>query len=1586
MTVATFDPVYKGSESTLSNGNRTVTKNDSQGASVTWSTAVGDVFRLRGKYYFEVEVTDSLESTYVGIGRASTPLTNSPVGVAASSMGVGFFCDKPGGVPKYYILDQRYVGTTIPPVEINSTLPSLVAGQRCMVAVDITAQTDAKAKVWFGINGVWEGDPAAGTGYVGESISYAWISSAVAYTPAVSQLLTGQEATISLDASQFLHTVPAGFEAWGSTPTLNPLTKSPAVTLTGGNLSAEELVPTNRASGSVHTTTGRRSGKYYFEIGVSVGTLTSSTSIVDVGGLSTAQVVYPPTYYEFTRWCGNFEDGRNWGVRAIASATYSLQMYSNRQRRSATFTPLYPISSEATYCFAVDFDEGYIWFGVNGEWDGDPNTNLQYRSNEDWEINPNPLDYDSRALFPTVSIFGNGAPHKNTIRLTANDFAHYAPDGYLAWDGTTPVYAPAEWPLEGTWLDTTDLFTAIYCPVARITNNFRTATARTSIFGEDLPPIGPYAIPSTTPQSTGKLYFEITLDRRGNTITHIGGIGQDVGPVYNYYAGTFPISKSFGLSGSTASGWGVWADRVRLAVLPTAITQGDVVMFAVDFDAGRCWYGINGVWNGNPATNTLGSYTYTFTPNMEMNAYVSGIYGSRSTINFGFFDFAYAIPGGFAAWQGGSPVPPGPAPQPVTGMALDPGFTNVNGILSNGNLSYEWNLIGSSGCSYGNTGRDTGKYYFEIVNTTASGTGGAGYSNWGFGGGISTTARSILNGVFPGSNSTSWGFSNRNTALVSTDSTTWFNNVKTDRVGVAQIPQGGYLGVAVDLDAGKVWFNANGTWIASGNPAAGTSPVYTFTANTMMYPAVGQGSSSPFGKSTINFGATSFIGTTPSGFLAWNLGGSTAVDSLNPDPEVTSSTLTLTNNNLTFEGSINAWYGGKSNYWHTTGKKYFEITNDANGLYEATICGLSDASADFTTSGNYVGNYIANTVMGKSWGIWANRSAGVITYGDDTAVYLPDTPITTGGRTNVAVDFDAGKMWFGLNGSWVGSGNPASGANPTYTFPPNAALYAAISVYDVGQIATLNLGASVFTDTVPSGFSSWNTGILEVVTWDTGNIEPAITLSNGNLTAERTAVIASPYWYGVVSTNAYTEGKKYFEITQDVYSPASMAVGLAKSFLGDGYFPTYMPTTSQYLGFDNLGWGLRINDPGVTPTTFDPVNSSPNMALTGGNLTVKSTSSALPIGQYYGAISTTARNSGKVYFEVTQDVYLTQRIEVGLVTGTSHMGMPSNSYIGSTAGGYGVDLDWSGNTLTLNNSTSSTVGTGLTANGDVLGIAVDFTTGKWWVRKNGVWGGCGGSWGAVINDPVAGTGGSAFSFTPGATLYAAVALNGTTVQVTGNFGATPFAYAAPTGFTAWDSLPTGTTVDLYHNSFPTTINNAPLLSNGDVVGVATDFDAGKAWFSFNGTWIGSGDPAAGTNPAFTFTPNTPLLASMCFYDDVAQATVNFGATTFAETTPSGFEPWQGLGGAPIPEPPNPNPPPDPSVVEEVVDGTWNVGSSVTFKLWVDKELIFETPVSDSEVFRLPTGYKSDTFEVGIESDVRIRSIHVAETPTGLKEV
>lgn len=65
---------------------------------------------------------------------------------------------------------------------------------------------------------------------------------------------------------------------------------------------------------------------------------------------------------------------------------------------------------------------------------------------------------------------------------------------------------------------------------------------------------------------------------------------------------------------------------------------------------------------------------------------------------------------------------------------------------------------------------------------------------------------------------------------------------------------------------------------------------------------------------------------------------------------------------------------------------------------------------------------------------------------------------------------------------------------------------------------------------------------------------------------------------------------------------------------------------------------------------------------------------------------------------------------------------------------------------------------------------------------------------------------------------------------------------------------------------------------------------------------------------------------------------------------------------------------------------WSSVDPVTFKLWADKVLIFTTTLSDSKLFRLPAGYRTDTIEVGVESNVRVRAIHVAETPLGLGSI
>lgn len=65
---------------------------------------------------------------------------------------------------------------------------------------------------------------------------------------------------------------------------------------------------------------------------------------------------------------------------------------------------------------------------------------------------------------------------------------------------------------------------------------------------------------------------------------------------------------------------------------------------------------------------------------------------------------------------------------------------------------------------------------------------------------------------------------------------------------------------------------------------------------------------------------------------------------------------------------------------------------------------------------------------------------------------------------------------------------------------------------------------------------------------------------------------------------------------------------------------------------------------------------------------------------------------------------------------------------------------------------------------------------------------------------------------------------------------------------------------------------------------------------------------------------------------------------------------------------------------------WNTADEITFRLWANKELIFTTTVNDVNGFRLPTGYRADTFEVSVEGNIRVRAIHLAETMLGLREV
>jgi len=77
----------------------------------------------------------------------------------------------------------------------------------------------------------------------------------------------------------------------------------------------------------------------------------------------------------------------------------------------------------------------------------------------------------------------------------------------------------------------------------------------------------------------------------------------------------------------------------------------------------------------------------------------------------------------------------------------------------------------------------------------------------------------------------------------------------------------------------------------------------------------------------------------------------------------------------------------------------------------------------------------------------------------------------------------------------------------------------------------------------------------------------------------------------------------------------------------------------------------------------------------------------------------------------------------------------------------------------------------------------------------------------------------------------------------------------------------------------------------DVIGIALDLDNGKIWWSKNGDWQESGDPAAGTNEAYSGIAGT-FFAMIGLFTNGNKSTVNFGATAFQDSVPDGFEPFE----------------------------------------------------------------------------------------------
>lgn len=302
------------------------------------------------------------------------------------------------------------------------------------------------------------------------------------------------------------------------------------------------------------------------------------------------------------------------------------------------------------------------------------------------------------------------------------------------------------------------------------------------------------------------------------------------------------------------------------------------------------------------------------------------------------------------------------------------------------------------------------------------------------------------------------------------------------------ITTGAVIGIAVDVSNKLVWFRVgSGVWNSGGtaNPATGIGGASFSSLIGPPYPfyAAGFGSDSV----TVNFGATAFANSVPSGFTGvdtldttnpiasfadslpsvltpasalpsssntWTIAATAMTTSWNP---ADLANITLSNSNLTATGVANG--GARAVASASSGKYYWENTYATLNTNNLT-CGIALASGSLASPGAGVG-----LVARASGNITINGSTSGSSIG----------AVAASSVVGIAVDFTAQLIWFRIapSGNWNGSStaNPATGTGGVSISTMSGTLYPYVGVGG-GDVMTTNFGASAFTGAVPAGFTA----------------------------------------------------------------------------------------------------------------------------------------------------------------------------------------------------------------------------------------------------------------------------------------------------------------------------------------------------------------------------------------------------------------------------------------------------------------------------------------------------------------------------------
>lgn len=169
----------------------------------------------------------------------------------------------------------------------------------------------------------------------------------------------------------------------------------------------------------------------------------------------------------------------------------------------------------------------------------------------------------------------------------------------------------------------------------------------------------------------------------------------------------------------------------------------------------------------------------------------------------------------------------------------------------------------------------------------------------------------------------------------------------------------------------------------------------------------------------------------------------------------------LSNGDLTASANSTSWKSVRATDSKSSGKWYFECKVSSGTNLMVVGLALSSASIDTFIS-----------VDTKGWAIQISNNSTFKRFNNNPVQYAGVTA-NNNDIYMVALDLDAGKIWYGKNGTWFESGNPQNGTNEAYA-SVTGPLYPAISPYDSNVSITARFQSQSLSYSPPNGFSAWD--------------------------------------------------------------------------------------------------------------------------------------------------------------------------------------------------------------------------------------------------------------------------------------------------------------------------------------------------------------------------------------------------------------------------------------------------------------------------------------------------------------------------------